>query len=325
MTRRAVELASGQVERCSASGLSAEPRVGPRDPGMRDLGRGRGWGCVSAVRRSSAPTARLANRLHGGQRSSRQSAGQKNGVGPSPATRERRPPARARRPALRAIIFDLDGTLVDSMGLTFDALRAAVRPYLGRLVEDSELEALLGPPEPKILTQLVGPNLADGCYARYQRLYLARLRRMAPFPGILPMLAECRREGLKIGVFTARGAPMAEQTMHVLRLLPRVDLLVTGDDVKEPKPSPEGIQRVLWEFALKPSEALWVGDSPLDVRAGRSARVSTVGALWGSLDRERLRKARPRQLCETPEELRDYIRQQLGNERHPELLEDDGV
>jgi HAD superfamily hydrolase (TIGR01509 family) len=233
------------------------------------------------------------------------------------ASPERRP---ARQKPIQGVLFDLDGTLVDSLPLTFDALRMAVRPYLGRLVSDDEINALLGPPEPAILAQLVGPNLAPACHARYERLYVARLRRMAPFAGILPMLAECRREGLKLGVSTGRGAALAEQTLHVLRLRPRLDVVITGDDVRQPKPSPEGILRALDELALKPAGALWVGDSPLDIQAGRAARVRTVAALWGARDVRAMERAKPRFLCRTPEELRAVIRSQLaGAEAMPPI------
>jgi HAD superfamily hydrolase (TIGR01509 family) len=218
------------------------------------------------------------------------------------------------------VLFDLDGTLVDSLALTFDALRMAVRPYLGRLVSDEEIWALMGPPEPAILAALVGPNLAPACHARYERLYVARLRRMAPFAGILPMLAECRREGLKLGVSTGRGRHLAEQTLQVLRLRPRLDVVISGDDVRQAKPSPDGILRALDELGLKPAATLWVGDSPLDVQAGRAARVRTVGALWGARDPRGLEKAKPRFLCQTPEELRAVIRSQLaGAEALPPL------
>ena len=113
---------------------------------------------------------------------------------------------------LRAVLFDLDGTLVDSMALTFDALRRAARPYLGRLVEDSELVALLGPTETEMLATLVGPNLAPACYARYERLYMARLRyllrqrQLGLAAGLTSFLGECRRAGL-LRTFGGRAAP----------------------------------------------------------------------------------------------------------------------
>lgn len=162
---------------------------------------------------------------------------------------------------------------------------------MGRTFSRREILSLFGPPEGTILRQLLPPESFEDALEDFYRLYHAR----HPDRAFLDrdMLRQMRSWGLKLGLFSGKGRRSAEISLIKLGLQDAFDVVVTGEDVSRSKPDPEGVQLTLRKLGRSPEGALFVGDSPLDIEAGRAAGVVTGAALWGTKQRQELLTSKP--------------------------------
>jgi pyrophosphatase PpaX len=117
-----------------------------------------------------------------------------------------------------------------------------------------------------------------------------------------------KEQGTRLAVFTGKGHHTTRITLDLLHLTSFFDMVVTGNDVERHKPDPEGITKILDHFALRPEQALMVGDSMADLRAARGAGVPLAAVLWDSYDAERVRHASPEYLFHSVTELDQWCR-----------------
>lgn len=193
---------------------------------------------------------------------------------------------------VRTMVFDLDGTLVDSAGdITASASHALVehgysertvaqvRPYIGRPA--AEIFTAAGVPDSEVgdLVSVFRAHLADTCGPG-----------TVPFPGVVDLLASLGRAGIPVGVATTKPTRLASVVLERVGLLPLI-AHVQGTDGFEPKPAPDVILRCLEVLTGLP--AAMVGDTPDDVHAGRRAGVITVAVLHGTRADDELRRADP--------------------------------
>lgn len=179
---------------------------------------------------------------------------------------------------LRGIIFDLDGTLADTMGVCLQAFQQTLKHFTGSGIDMQELFTLFGPSEEGILRILLQEQVAEA-YPYYLEVY-ARCHHTCtqPFPGVENMLDELRDLGLRIAIATGKSPETAAISMRVLGLSSRVERLETGFIDRGDKP--ELIRRVLLEWDLAPDQAAYVGDVPSDLHAAEEAGVLPIGAAW---------------------------------------------
>jgi pyrophosphatase PpaX len=188
-----------------------------------------------------------------------------------------------------AILFDLDGTLVDTVPFILEAVRHAFEGY-GRCPTDAEWIAGIGTP---LRTQLASfarrPEDVEGLFQRYRAFWLAHHdEKTAAFPGALDVvrgLAEARHP---IGVVTAKSEQGALRTLAHTGFLPYIGTIIGADTCANAKPHPEPVLLALARLGRPPTEALLLGDSPHDLAAARAAGALAVGALWGACDRPTL-------------------------------------
>ena len=182
---------------------------------------------------------------------------------------------------IRGVLFDLDGTLIDTWGLYLEAYIRALEPHFKRRLNLEELVRLRPTSELRLLRRALGPSEAAAAHREFLRQY----RDLHPvlfggvYPGIPEMLAALRGMGLPLGIVTGKSRPAWEITASHTRL-GAFQVIVTDEDVQEAKPSPEGLALALGGLALLPAEALYVGDSTGDARAARAAGVRFAAALW---------------------------------------------
>ncbi|HEX2189166.1 MAG TPA: HAD-IA family hydrolase [Longimicrobiaceae bacterium] len=205
--------------------------------------------------------------------------------------------APGRRPPT-TVLFDLDGTLIDTYRLYLESYRRALSPYLGHAPTAEEIAARRPSAERRFLADWVGPERADECHARMLEQYRALHGALGEgmYDGVREMLAALRSAGLRLGLVTGKGRRAWETTQAELEL-GRFDVVVTEDDVRAPKPDPEGVLAALRELGAAPEDAVYVGDSAGDLRAGRAAGARVAAALWPKTapgERERfLEEVRP--------------------------------
>jgi pyrophosphatase PpaX len=210
------------------------------------------------------------------------------------------------RPAFDVVIFDQDGTLVDTMDVIFEAFVNTARRFADRRVTREELFRGMGPPEEEMLRGYVPEHLFPEAVEFFFGHYHRTADRIRLFPGVKEALECLDGAGVKLGLFTGKGRRGTRWTLDLLGLGRWFASPVTGDDVERYKPDPEGVRRAM-SAAGVPAErsgrALVVGDSPYDIQAGRAAGTKTGVALWGVGDISRFDGVEADFRFETPADL----------------------
>jgi phosphoglycolate phosphatase len=190
---------------------------------------------------------------------------------------------------LKAVLFDLDGTLVDTAD-EFIVVVQALRAEHGMGAMDAQRIRASVSNGARALVAL-GLGIAEGEPAfedkrlRLLELYSEVLGSAAkPYPGIPPLLTELEARGIGWGIATNKPRAYAAPLMEALGLHPPCGSLVCPDDVKERKPHPESLYRNCRELNCAPHEAIYIGDHLRDIEAGRRAGMATVAAAYGYIE-----------------------------------------
>jgi len=202
------------------------------------------------------------------------------------------------------VLFDLDGTLLDSGSMILASMRHATRTVLAREIPDDELLATVGGPGLREAMVMFDPDRSEELVAVYREHNEALHDDLVACSGIEPVIARLRAEGRRLGVVTAKRHATVELAAHALPFLEDFELVVASEDTERHKPAPDPILFALDRLDVSASEAAYVGDSPFDLAAARAARVFAVGVAWGGIHPlERLEAEEPDALVSTPEEL----------------------
>ncbi len=211
--------------------------------------------------------------------------------------------------AWSAVLFDLDGTLADTVELILMSFRHTLRTHRGSTPPDAAFLEGIGTPLPVQLATFAESDEEHramlATYVEFQRsIHDAMVR---PFPGVPSMLDDFRRRGYPLGIVTSKGRNIAERTLSVCGLSDAFDCVICGDEVERGKPDPEPVIRAVGALGVADlrSRVLFVGDSPHDVTAGRGAGVKTAAVAWGPIQRPVLEAAGPDYFVERVEDLLD--------------------
>ncbi len=183
--------------------------------------------------------------------------------------------------APRAVLFDLDGTLIDTFHLYLEAYTRALTPFLGRVPTLDDFIARKPSSERHFLAEWLGAERAVACHAEVQRHYevLHDALCEGPYEGVREMLAALRTAGYPLGIVTGKGRAAWEITEAAFDL-GRFQVVITEDDVPHPKPEPSGLLAAAERLGIEPAQALYIGDSLADLEAGRRAGMQIGAALW---------------------------------------------
>jgi pyrophosphatase PpaX len=202
------------------------------------------------------------------------------------------------------VLFDLDGTLIDSGAMILASFRHATRTVLAREIPDEVLLAGVGGSTLHEQMHALDPTRVDDLVACYREHNMPLHDELRPCRGVVDVLERLRSKGRRLGIVSAKRRAGIELAFRVLPLAHLFEVAVGCDDVARGKPYPDGILRALELLEADPDEAAYVGDSPFDVEAAKRAGVHSVAVAWGGIhSRETLEAARPDVFVETAEEL----------------------
>jgi len=197
-----------------------------------------------------------------------------------------------------AILFDLDGTLADSVELILGAFRHTFNTHLGFVPADQDWIAGMGTPLASQLRALVADEtLVEPMtitYRTWQNQHHDELLRA--FNGVRETLSLLHHRGHAMALVTSKATDAATRALRLMGIQPLLDHVVGLDSTASHKPAPEPVLHALAKLGRQPADAIFVGDSPHDIAAGNAAGVLTVAALWGPFDRQTLEAANPRRL-----------------------------
>jgi pyrophosphatase PpaX len=202
------------------------------------------------------------------------------------------------------VLFDLDGTLIDSAAIILASMRHATRTVLGREISDEQLLAGVG----SGLRYELGafdPERVEELVEAYREHNEPLHSELLPCAGILDVLPVLRAEGRRLGIVTAKRRVTVQLAFDTLSELEQYfDVVIGAEDTERHKPHPDPILAALDRLEAAASETAYVGDSPFDIQAAKAAGVTAIGVTWGGFhSRERLAREDPDAIVDTPEEL----------------------
>lgn len=211
----------------------------------------------------------------------------------------------------KGYIFDIDGTITATNNLIFATFNHVADKYLNKYLIDNEIIALFGPTEDVILKDWMGHNYEDARKDYYKFYDLNHDKMASPYPGIIEIIKEIKEHNLPLGIYTGKGRISTEITLSKIGILNYFDLIISGDDVKNHKPSPEGIVKFAEKFNILPENILMIGDAPADIIAAKTAGAKVASVLWDSYAIDTIRRLRADFYFNTVIDLHKFVKRQL--------------
>ena len=203
------------------------------------------------------------------------------------------------------VLFDLDGTLVDSGAMILASFQHATRTVLSREIPEHELLSAVGGPGLREQMEAIDPARVEELIEVYSAHNAGLHDELQPCVGILDALAQLSAEGRHLAVVTAKRCTTLALAFEVLPELRRFfDVTVGAEDTTRHKPNPDPLLLALERLGASADDAVYVGDSPFDIQAAKAAQVGSVAVTWGRIhSRERLEREEPDAIVDTVEEL----------------------
>jgi phosphoglycolate phosphatase-like HAD superfamily hydrolase len=207
---------------------------------------------------------------------------------------------------LQGVIFDLDGTVGDTLPVCFFAFREVFQTYLGRTYSDKEIRAMFGPTEEGMIEQAV-PDRFDEAFAAYLSAYeKGHASCCEPFPGMRQVMQALEHRRVRRAIVTGKGPHSAAISLRVLGLANSFERVEAGSPRGNVKP--EKMRRVIEAWGLDPATIACVGDAPSDIRAARENGAIPLAAAWASTaDYEALRALGAHETFRRVEEFLEWI------------------
>lgn len=194
---------------------------------------------------------------------------------------------------MKAVLFDLDGTLLDTRDMILNSLQYAYKKVLGEetMPPDKKFLSLVGIPLRKQM-DIIDPERSDELFEAYhENNRLVHDKMLKGFEGTDEALAALQQKGLRMAVVTSKRHDPAVSGLEQMGLAHFFEFVIGADDSTEHKPEPGPLLLGAERMGLAPTECAYIGDSPYDMRAAIAAHMYAIGALWGMFDKETLAEA----------------------------------
>jgi pyrophosphatase PpaX len=206
------------------------------------------------------------------------------------------------------VLFDLDGTVVDSGSIILASMRHATREVLGRDFGDAELMQAVGGPGLEAQMEVFAPERVDELVRVYRAHNEPLHDELEACAGMEEVLLQLHEKGHRLGVVTAKRRSTVELAFARVPIAHLFETVVGGDETQKHKPDPEPLLLAAARMNARPDEIAYVGDSPFDIRAAKAAGMHAIAVTWGRIhDRERLEREQPDAIVDTAEELLEHL------------------
>lgn len=216
-------------------------------------------------------------------------------------------PHRLKLEELQALLFDVDGTLVDSMGMIVPGLCDTIEKFAGTRPNEEEIRSVVGMPITAQLNRYLPLPVEDEEMVRMVDYAIDRYKlyqdRVAYFHEAVEFLRLCRTFGKKIALVTSKNARELQDFMTEFHASDAIDVAVCASDVPNPKPEPDSARLALEKLGVQPSQAAFIGDSIYDLRCAKAAGIAAVAVSYGSASQADLEAEGPEMLFKTPADL----------------------
>jgi len=202
------------------------------------------------------------------------------------------------------VLFDLDGTVIDSGGMILASMRHATREVLGREIGDDELMGAVGGPGLEAQMRALDPERVDELVTVYRAHNEPLHETLECCAGMEALIARLHAEGRRLGVVTAKRRVTVELAFDRVPVGHFFDTVVGGDETERHKPDPEPLLLAAERLGADPATTAYVGDSPFDIRAAKAAGMHSIAVTWGRIhNRVRLEHERPDAIVDDAEQL----------------------
>jgi pyrophosphatase PpaX len=202
------------------------------------------------------------------------------------------------------VLFDLDGTVVDSGAIILASMRHATREVLGRDYSDEELLQAVGGPGLEAQMSALAPDHVERLVTVYRAHNEPLHDELEACAGMEDVLTRLHEEGRRLGIVTAKRRSTVELAFDRVPLGHLFETIVGGDETERHKPDPEPLVLAAERLGADPANTAYVGDSPFDVRSAKAAGMFAVAVTWGRIhERARLEVEEPDVIVDTAEEL----------------------
>jgi pyrophosphatase PpaX len=211
-------------------------------------------------------------------------------------------------PRFPVVLFDLDGTVVDSGAIILASMRHATREVLGAEYRDEELLQAVGGPGLEAQFAVFSPDDVDELVRVYRAHNEPLHDELEACAGMEDVIVRLHKEGRRLGVVTAKRRATVELAFARVPLAHLFETVVGGDETEKHKPDPEPLLLAAERLGVDPATAAYVGDSPFDIRAAKAAGMYAVAVTWGRIhDRTKLEREEPDAIANTAEELLELL------------------
>jgi pyrophosphatase PpaX len=202
------------------------------------------------------------------------------------------------------VLFDLDGTVIDSGAIILASMRHAVREVLGAEPPDELLMSAVGGPGLEAQMHALAPDRVEELVNVYRAHNEPLHEELVCCAGIDELLVLLKEEGRRLGIVTAKRRATVDLAFDVLPLRHLFETVVGGDETNRHKPDPEPLLLAAERLGVEPRDCAYVGDSPFDIRAAKAAEMFAVAVTWGGIhDRDKLEAEEPDAIVDNAKEL----------------------
>ena len=189
------------------------------------------------------------------------------------------------------VLFDFDGTVIDSGSIIIASMRHATKTVLGRDIPDEELGRAVGGSGLIEQMRMLDPDRVDELVTCYREHNEPLHSELAECAGMTDALTILKGQGRRLGIVTAKRRATVDIAFRYLPLEAFFEVVVGSDDTERQKPDPEPLLYALESLGASADSAAYVGDSPFDIRAAKAAGVYAVAVTWGGIHRRELLEA----------------------------------